>query len=84
APPPVMRSRYGATNTAPPTHSSPNSSASGTLGANSAVPRTPSDSRPAPAGGSRRRAAFVWTGTLLAALLVGGGATAGVLFLMDR
>ncbi|MFB7954463.1 DUF6350 family protein [Streptomyces sp. NPDC056045] len=50
----------------------------------SAVPGTPSDSRPAPAGGSRRRAAFVWTGTLLAALLVGGGATAGVLFLMDR
>lgn len=35
---PVIRTRYGATSTAPPTHSSPNSSASATLGANSRVP----------------------------------------------
>ncbi|MFF3392246.1 DUF6350 family protein [Streptomyces sp. NPDC002669] len=49
----------------------------------SAAPGTSSVSRPAPAARSRRRTAFVWTGTLLAALLVGGGATAGVLFLMD-
>ncbi|MGW2177178.1 cell division protein PerM [Streptomyces sp. NPDC001732] len=53
------------------------------LPAPSAGSGTPSASRPAPAAGSRRRTALVWTGTLLAALLVGGGATAGVLFLMD-
>ncbi|MFF9568376.1 DUF6350 family protein [Streptomyces sp. NPDC014685] len=49
----------------------------------SAAPGTSPASRPAPATGSRRRTVFVWTGTLLAALLVGGGATAGVLFLLD-
>ncbi|MFD8822214.1 zinc ribbon domain-containing protein [Streptomyces sp. NPDC059605] len=49
----------------------------------SAAPGTSTGSRPAPAAGSRRRTALVWTGTLLAALLVGGGVTACVLFLMD-
>ncbi|MGW1655379.1 hypothetical protein [Streptomyces atratus] len=38
---------------------------------------------PASPAGDRRRTALVWTGTLVAALLVGGGATAGVLALMD-
>ncbi|MCX4846084.1 hypothetical protein [Streptomyces sp. NBC_00893] len=33
--------------------------------------------------GSRKRSALIWTGTLVAALLVGGGATAGVLALTD-
>ncbi|WP_326767128.1 zinc-ribbon domain-containing protein [Streptomyces sp. NBC_01591] len=39
--------------------------------------------RPASPAGDRRRTALIWTGTLVAALLVGGGATAGVLALMD-
>ncbi|MFH8471163.1 DUF6350 family protein [Streptomyces sp. NPDC018000] len=39
---------------------------------------------PAPPAGTRKRTAFIWTGTLIAALLVGGGATAGVLALTDR
>ncbi|MFB6874792.1 hypothetical protein [Streptomyces sp. NPDC056323] len=39
---------------------------------------------PASPPDSRKRAALIWTGTLVAALLVGGGATAGVLALTDR
>ncbi|WP_406740694.1 hypothetical protein [Streptomyces atratus] len=47
-----------------------------------AAPTVPQASLSSPAGG-RRRSALVWTGTLVAALLVGGGATAGVLALTD-
>ncbi|MEU2128376.1 hypothetical protein [Streptomyces sp. NPDC018352] len=39
---------------------------------------------PASPPDSRKRAALIWTGTLVAALLVGGGATTGVLILTDR
>ncbi|GGV92633.1 hypothetical protein GCM10015535_54030 [Streptomyces gelaticus] len=45
-------------------------------------PAAPAVSPAVPADG-RRRTALVWTGTLVAALLVGGGATAGVLALVD-
>ncbi|MFJ8850704.1 zinc-ribbon domain-containing protein [Streptomyces sp. NPDC102437] len=54
----------------------------------SAAPTTPTTPTPvvSPASppDSRKRAALIWTGTLVAALLVGGGATAGVLALTDR
>lgn len=36
------------------------------------------------AGGARKRRILVWTATLTAAFVVGGGATAGVLMLQDR
>ncbi|MEL5960863.1 hypothetical protein AADR41_39960, partial [Streptomyces sp. CLV115] len=48
----------------------------------SAPAPTPASATIAPPG-SRKRSALVWTGTLVAALLVGGGATAGVLTLTD-
>ncbi|MER5360215.1 zinc-ribbon domain-containing protein [Streptomyces sp. NPDC002785] len=38
---------------------------------------------PAPLTDTRKRTALIWTGTLVAALLVGGGATAGVLTLTN-
>ncbi|MFD0338517.1 hypothetical protein ACFVH0_07440 [Streptomyces sp. NPDC127117] len=47
-----------------------------------ALPTEPAPAPTAPPG-SRKRSALIWTGTLVAALLVGGGATAGVLALTD-
>ncbi|MFD4945824.1 zinc-ribbon domain-containing protein [Streptomyces sp. NPDC058409] len=49
-----------------------------------ALAPAPVPAPPTPPAGARKRTALIWTGTLVAALLVGGGASAGVLALTDR